>query len=129
MAEAPNGEAFLAAYEEAGFSEGSSNFGPYAYDASMIVLNLLRTALTDKPAVDSAVRAAVVTGIGQATTAEVADLERTLNPSTAGAFDNDAVTGAIGFDAYGDTTSRVLTVYSVVEAGTWEPLVTRVLTD
>jgi branched-chain amino acid transport system substrate-binding protein len=35
----------------------------------------------------------------------------------------DGVTGKVAFDEYGDTTSRVLTVYGV-DGGAWKPVAT-----
>lgn len=127
IAQAPNGDAFEAAYEAAGFDDPPSNFGPYAYDATAIVLQVLTTALKDVDRVDSNVRAAVIAGVGKATTEPVAAVERTLNNAPDG-FVKGAVTGAIGFDDFGDTTNPVLTIYTVKD-GEWTPVVTRQFAD
>ena len=119
----PNGDVFAAAYEAAAFDDPPSNFGPYAYDAAAIVLAVLAEALRGVERVDSNVRAAVIRGIGAIGTDAVAGVERSLNDAPDG-FARGAVTGEIGFDEYGDTTNRVLTIYTVRD-GAWAPIVTR----
>lgn len=121
--QAPNGGAFSAAYSAADFADPASNFGPYAYDAAVIVLQALESALEGVDRVDADVRAAVIEKIGAAATEPVAAVERTLNDAPDG-FAKGAVTGAIGFDEFGDTTNPVLTIYKV-EDGAWSPIVTR----
>ncbi|MFM8971749.1 MAG: branched-chain amino acid ABC transporter substrate-binding protein [Actinomycetota bacterium] len=123
----PNGDVFVAAYERADFGAPPSNYGPYAYDATAIVLQVLTTALAEVDRVDSNVRAAVIAGLGTATSEPVAAVERTLNDAPDG-FARGAVTGAIGFDEYGDTTNRILTIYTVRD-GAWAPVVTRKFAD
>jgi branched-chain amino acid transport system substrate-binding protein len=104
----PGGPAFLAAYAARGFAEPPSNFGPYAYDAANILLSAARDALAGRNRVDDAVRADIIARVQEATNAAL------INP-------NGAVTGAIGFDAFGDTLNPVLTIYRV-ENGRWTPL-------
>lgn len=103
----PGGAAFLAAYDTHGFGEPPSNFGPYAYDAANILLSAASRALAGRSRVDAAVRADVIAGVQAVTNAAL------INPS-------GAVTGAIGFDGFGDTINPVLTLYRV-EDGRWVP--------
>ena len=111
IAQDPRGAAFLDAYAARAFAEPPSNFGPYAYDAANILLSVARDAFAGHGRVDAGVRAAVIAGV-QATTDDL------LAPL------GGAVTGDIGFDAFGDTVNPVLTVYRV-ENGRWTPLVTK----
>jgi branched-chain amino acid transport system substrate-binding protein len=104
----PGGAAFLAAYLARGFREPPSNFGPYAYDAANILLSAARQALAGHSRVDAAVRADVIARVQAVTNAAL------INPS-------GAVTGEIGFDAFGDTINPVLTLYRV-EDGHWVAL-------
>lgn len=105
----PNGPKFLAAYTAHGFAEPPSTFGPYAYDAANIILSAARDALSGKSRVDTGARIAVIDGVEAVTNAELF---------------TEAITGTVGFDAFGDTVHPVLTVYRV-EDGVWRPLVTR----
>jgi branched-chain amino acid transport system substrate-binding protein len=104
----PGGPAFLAAYDARGFPEPPSNFGPYAYDAANILLSAASHALAGRSRVDDAVRADVIARVQAVTNAAL------INAS-------GAVTGEIGFDAFGDTINPVLTLYRV-ENGHWTPL-------
>jgi branched-chain amino acid transport system substrate-binding protein len=103
----PGGPAFVAAYDARGFGEPPSTFGPYAYDAANILLSAARGALAGHRRVDDAVRAAIIARVQAVTNAAL------INPG-------GAVTGAIGFDAFGDTINPVLTIYRV-ENGEWNP--------
>ena len=109
----PGGPAFVAAYDARGFGEPPSTFGPYAYDAANILLSAARGALAGHRRVDDAVRAAIIARVQAVTNAAL------INPG-------GAVTGAIGFDAFGDTINPVLTIYRV-ENGEWNPLEDRSL--
>lgn len=101
----PGGPAFLAAYDARGFAEPPSNFGPYAYDAANILLSAARPALAGRDRVDAAARADIIAGVQAITNAGLID-------------PGGAVTGQIGFDAFGDTVHPVLTIYRV-EDGRW----------
>lgn len=103
----PGGLAFLGAYEAHGFDEPPSTFGPYAYDAASILLSAAKRALAGRDEIDGAVLADVIANVQSITNATL------LNPS-------GAVTGEIGFNAFGDTVHPVLTVYRV-ENGHWVP--------
>lgn len=104
----PGGPAFLAAYNLRAFADPPSNFGPYAYDAANILLSAASHAIADHDRVDDAVRGDIVARVQAVTNAAL------INPS-------GAVTGKIGFDAFGDTINPVLTAYRV-ENGRWTPI-------
>ncbi len=89
----PSAAGFLAAYSAAGFAEPPSDFGPYAYDAT----NLL-------------IAGAVATAGGRP--ALLSFLED---------VDGDGATGRLSFDAFGDTENRVLTI-NVVQDGAFLPI-------
>ena len=71
-------------------------------------MSAARHALAGHGRVDDAVRAEIIARVQAVTNAAL------INPS-------GAVTGEIGFDAFGDTINPVLTVYRV-ESGHWTPL-------
>ena len=104
----PGGTEFLEAYDAAGFGEPPSNFGPYAYDAANILISAAREALVGRTRVDAEVRAEIVAEVQDVTNADLANA-------------SGAVTGEIGFDAFGDTVNPVLTIYRV-EGGEWVPI-------
>lgn len=104
----PGGEEFLAAYNDGGFAEPPSNFGPYAYDAASILLSAARVALAGRTRVDAEVRAEIIALVQDVTNADLAS-------------ESGAVTGEIGFDAFGDAVNPVLTIYRV-EDGRWVPI-------
>ncbi len=86
---------FLAAYEEAGFDEDPSAYGGYAYDAANVIISALGDAVGDA--------------------GEDADIIQ-LREDTIAAIQGtsiDGVTGKVAFDEFGDTTTKVLTVYTV----------------
>jgi len=85
-------------YEAAGFSEPATDYGVYAYDAADLLIDAAGVALEGEDAATADVRATVV--------AEVQ------------AADTDGASGTIVFDAYGDTVTRVLTMYGVTD-GAW----------
>ncbi|MGH9281017.1 MAG: branched-chain amino acid ABC transporter substrate-binding protein [Acidimicrobiales bacterium] len=103
---APSERSFLDAYEKAGFTEPPSDFGPYAYDATNVVLAAAASALKSESEVTASARRAIITGV--------------QNTDTTG------VTGPISFDAYGDTRNKVLTLYRVSGAA-WVPVKTETL--
>ena len=88
---------FISDYEAAGFKEPYAAYGAYSYDAANAIINGLKTSLASATDVNSA---------REATTAAV------------GKVSFDGVTGKVAFDQYGDSTSKVLTVYKV-DAGKW----------
>lgn len=89
---------FVAAYNDAKYAEPYAAYGAYAYDAANAIIEGLKTSLKDATSVEAA-RKATVEAVGKAKFS--------------------GVTGDVSFDEYGDTTSRVLTVYGV-KGGKWE---------
>jgi branched-chain amino acid transport system substrate-binding protein len=101
----PGGEAFLAAYDQHGFDEPPSTFGPYAYDAAKILLSAAAHPVLEGDGVNGSARAAIIDNVQRITSSQL----------------DGTVTGEIGFDEFGDTIHPVLTLYRV-EDGSWTPL-------
>jgi branched-chain amino acid transport system substrate-binding protein len=91
------GKKFLSEYQAAGYAEPSAAYGGYSYDAANAIIQALKTSLASATDVKSA-RNATIEAVGKVSF--------------------DGVTGKVAFDEYGDTTSRVLTVYQVKD-GAW----------
>ncbi len=98
----PKGQAFLDAYKAAGFKEASGAYGAYAYDATNAIIEALKVSLKDAPDAKSARQA-------------------TIDAVAAVSF--EGVTGTVAFDEFGDSKTRILTVYEV-KAGKWAPVKT-----
>ena len=94
------GKTFLADYAAAGYKEPAAAYGAYSFDAANAIINALKVSLKDAKDVASA-RQATIDALGKVSF--------------------DGVTGKVAFDQYGDSTSRVLTVYKVI-AGAWSPV-------
>lgn len=90
-------KAFLEGYQKAGFSEGYSAYGAYAYDAANAIINALKVSLASATDAKSARQA-------------------TIDAMASVSF--EGATGKVAFDQYGDSVSRVLTVYAV-DGGKW----------
>lgn len=90
---------FLEGYEAAGFSEGYEAYGAYSYDAANAIIAALKTSLASATDAKSARQA-------------------TIDAMKSVSF--DGATGKVAFDEFGDSVSRVLTVYGVT-GGTWAP--------
>lgn len=84
---------FVSDYKAGGFKEPYATYGAYTYDATNVLIQAMKTALTGKTTVDASVRKAVLAAV--------------QSTKISGA------TGQIGFDEFGDNTNRVLTVYAV----------------
>lgn len=83
---------FVSDYTAAGYKEDKDPYGAYAYDSANTIINsLAKAASSGKTGKD--LRDAVTQGVGTS--------------------DFDGVTGKISFDKFGDTNSKVLTVYAV----------------
>ena len=93
----PTAKEYLKAYEEGGYDEPYGAYGAYSYDAANAIINALKVSLKDSEDVASAL---------EPTIAEI------------GKVKFDGATGPVQFDEYGDTVTRVLTVYKVKE-GKW----------
>ena len=96
------GKKFLADYEAAGYKDPAAAYGAYSFDAANAIINALKVSLKDAKDVAS-VRQATIDALGKVSF--------------------EGVTGKVAFDQYGDSTSRVLTVYKVV-SGKWAPVST-----
>lgn len=86
----PEAKAFVEAYEKAGFKEPMGAYGAHSYDAAQAIITALKTSLASAADAKSA-REATIKAVGSA--------------SFAGA------SGKVSFDEFGDTTTRVITVY------------------
>ncbi len=86
-------KAFVDAYKQAGYAEPYEAYGAYAYDAANVIIEGLKTALKDKTEINEEVRQAIVAAVGQVKIS--------------------GVTGDVAFDEFGDTTTKILTVYTV----------------
>ncbi|HEU5241716.1 MAG TPA: branched-chain amino acid ABC transporter substrate-binding protein [Ornithinibacter sp.] len=95
-------KAFVDAYNAGGYADPYEAYGAYSYDAANAIINALKVSLASADSAEAA---------RQGTVTAMSDV----------AF--DGVTGKVAFDEYGDTTSRVLTVYGV-EGGAWKPVAT-----
>lgn len=93
-------KAFVDAYGKGGYADPYEAYGAYAYDAANSIINALKVSLKDADSAEAA-RQGTVTAMSSVSF--------------------DGVTGKVAFDEYGDTTSRVLTVYQVKD-GAWAPV-------
>lgn len=96
----PSAKQFVADYEAAGFKEPFSAYGGQAYDSANTIIKALAIALDGKDSVTKEARKAVIDAIQKT--------------------DMDGITGKVKFDAFGDTTTKLLTVYKV-QGGKWVP--------
>ena len=99
----PSAKKFVEDYKAANYPEPYAAYGGYSYDAANAIINALKESLKDATDVESA-RPKTVEALGKVTF--------------------DGVTGKVAFDQYGDTTSKVLTVYKV-DAGKWATVETK----
>jgi branched-chain amino acid transport system substrate-binding protein len=83
---------FVKDYNDAGFKESYGPYGSYSYDAANVIIQALKKALEENKS-------------GQELRDEVT--------KEVGDTDYDGVTGHIGFDEFGDTNLKVLTVNQV----------------
>jgi branched-chain amino acid transport system substrate-binding protein len=87
---------FIDDYKAAGYKDDFSAYGAYAFDAANVIINAMAKVLPGKSKIDDTVRKDIIKAV-QATQL-------------------DGVTGKVSFDAFGDTTSKVLTVYKIKDA-------------
>ncbi len=90
----PTAKAFVDAYSKGGYSDAFSAYGPNTYDATNVIIQAIAKVLSGKTSIDASARQAVVAAV-QAT-------------------DLQGATGHVSFDAYGDTTNKIITMYKVV---------------
>lgn len=95
-------KAFVTAYAAGGYSEPYAAYGAYAYDAANAIINALKKSLPSASDAKSA-------------------RQPTVQAMSSVSF--EGATGKVSFDQYGDTTTRVLTVYKVT-GGAWKPALT-----
>jgi branched-chain amino acid transport system substrate-binding protein len=88
---------FVADYQAANFKEPYAAYGAYSYDAANAIINALKVSLAEADDAKSARQA-------------------TIEAMASVSF--DGATGKVAFDQYGDTTTKVLTVYKVKD-GKW----------
>lgn len=86
-------KAFVDAYNKGGYSDPYEAYGAYAFDAANVIIEALKKVLPGKDSIDEAARQAVVDEVGKVSI--------------------QGVTGQVAFDQFGDTTTKVLTVYTV----------------
>ena len=86
-------KAFVQAYTDAKYAEPYEAYGAYAFDAANVIIEALAKTLAGKDKVDEAVRKATIDEVGKVSIS--------------------GVTGQVAFDQFGDTTTKVLTVYTV----------------
>ncbi|WP_460765262.1 branched-chain amino acid ABC transporter substrate-binding protein [Mariniluteicoccus flavus] len=93
----PAGAKFVEAYQKAGYKDAYGAYGAYAYDAAQAIIEGTKTSLKSAKDVKSA-RKDTIKAIGS--------------------VNLDGATGKVAFDEWGDSKSRVLTVYKVT-GGKW----------
>lgn len=88
---------FVSAYEAAGFAEPFAAYGPQSYDAANAIIQALKVSLPDAASAKDA-REATIEAVGSVSF--------------------DGATGKVAFDEFGDTITRIITVYQVSN-GAW----------
>ncbi|MCW0215961.1 MAG: branched-chain amino acid ABC transporter substrate-binding protein [Pseudonocardia sp.] len=96
----PSAKAFIDAYNAAGYKEPFSTYGALTYDATNVLI------------------AGVGKGVGTGT---FGDGSRDAVLQAVQSTSMDGATGKISFDQFGDTTSKVLTIYQV-KGGKFAPV-------
>ena len=92
-----SGKTFVTDYNAGGFDQPYGAYGAYAYDAANAIIEGLKTSLASAEDGKSA-REATITAVG--------------------GVSFDGATGPVAFDEFGDTKTKVLTVYKVT-GGKW----------
>jgi branched-chain amino acid transport system substrate-binding protein len=96
----PSAKAFIDAYKAAGYKEAYSTYGALTYDATAVLISGLTTAVGSGTFGDTT-RDALLTAVQDTNL--------------------DGASGKVSFDQYGDTTNKVLTIYSV-QGGKFAPV-------
>lgn len=96
----PSARAFIDAYRAAGYRDDFSAYGALAFDATNAIIGALAKVLPGKDAVDDSVRRATIEAVQQT--------------------NFDGATGKVQFDQYGDTVTKLLTMYKV-SGGAFKP--------
>ena len=96
----PTAKAFVDAYAAAKYPDPYSAYGAYAYDAANVLIEALSKVLPGQKKIDDALRVKFRQAVQDGSV--------------------DGVTGKVAFDEFGDTTTRILTVYKV-DGQAWKP--------
>ena len=88
----PSAKSFLSDYAAANYKEPFGAYGAFTYDSANVIIQALKTALAT----------------GTYSPDKRADIVKAVQATKL-----DGAGGAIAFDQYGDTTNKVLTVYTV----------------
>jgi len=99
----PTAKAFVEAYAAAKYADPYSAYGAYAFDAANVIINALAQVLPDQKSITDDLRPKIRQAVQDGSI--------------------EGVTGKVSFDQFGDTTTRILTVYQV-QNGAWKPLKT-----
>jgi branched-chain amino acid transport system substrate-binding protein len=100
--ELDSAKAFVDAYEAKGYAEGFSAYGAFSYDAANVIIASAAKAVEGKDWSDE-MHADVV--------------------AAAQDYSGEGATGPVGFDEYGDSENKTLTVYQVT-SGEWKSVKT-----
>jgi branched-chain amino acid transport system substrate-binding protein len=93
----PTAKQFIADYEAAGYKEPFAAYGTYSFDATNAIINALKTSLASASDAKSA-RAATIDAMGKVSF--------------------EGASGKVAFDEFGDSTTKVLTIWKVSD-GEW----------
>jgi branched-chain amino acid transport system substrate-binding protein len=96
----PSAKAFIDAYSAAGYKEPYSTYGALTYDATNVLIQGVTTAV-GSGTFSNTTRDALLTAVQDTNL--------------------DGASGKVSFDQYGDTTNKVLTIYSV-QGGKFAPV-------
>jgi branched-chain amino acid transport system substrate-binding protein len=99
----PSAKQFIADYTAANYPQPFSAYGPLTYDAAKVIIAAFAKVLPGKTAIDDTVRKAIIDAVQHT--------------------DVNGVSGHISFDNFGDTTSKILTMYKVT-SGDFKPVKT-----
>ena len=105
LAQLPAGEKFTTEFKAAYPNDEIAAYDAYSYDGATVIMK------------------AVLVAAGKVTAAKVTSTEgRTAIIAAVAATNYTGITGAIAFDAKGDTTNKAITLYTV-KGGAWIPFV------
>ena len=102
IANLPKGQTFKAAFDKKYPGQEIAAYDAYSYDAATVIGKAVLEAAT---------------GLGGADKVTTADGKKAIVANVA-KFSGEGVTGAIAFDAKGDTTNKAITLYTVTD-GKW----------
>jgi branched-chain amino acid transport system substrate-binding protein len=103
----PDAKMFIDEYTRAGYSESYSPYGALSYDSATVIVDALKKVVSS----------------GDFNSSRRQDLVDAVQQTNV-----DGVSGHVSFDKFGDTTNKILTMYTVkgdafvpVETGTFDP--------